>query len=75
MLSQPKSAMHKQAANFFQRHCRHLKGIVYLNSAFEKADRVQEQKCTGSQCDKNEQLTLLSQCELAFAWRNKLTAL
>jgi hypothetical protein len=49
MLSQPKSAVHKQAARLFQQHCRDLKRIVYLNSAFEKADRVQEQKRTGSQ--------------------------
>ncbi len=75
MLSQPKSAVHKQAANFFQWHCRHLKGNMYLSSAFEKADRAQEQKRTGSQCEKNETLTLLSQCELPFAGRNKLTAL
>jgi hypothetical protein len=29
------------------------RGIVNLNSAFEKADRLQEQKRTGSQYEKN----------------------
>jgi hypothetical protein len=38
---------------------------VNLNSAFKKADGSQEQKHTGSQYDKNEQLTLLSQRKLA----------
>jgi hypothetical protein len=47
MLSQTKSAVHQQAAKLFQ-HWRHLNGNYYLNSAFEKADRLQEQKRTGS---------------------------
>jgi hypothetical protein len=42
------------------------KGIVNLISAYEKADRLLEQKRTGSQYDKNEQLTLESQLKLAF---------
>jgi hypothetical protein len=46
MLSQPKSEVLKQAAKLFQQHWRHLKGNYELNSAFEKADRLQEQKRT-----------------------------
>jgi hypothetical protein len=49
MLSQPKSAVLQQAAKIFQHHWRHLKGNFELNLAFEKADRLQEQKRTGSQ--------------------------
>jgi len=43
MLSQLKSAVLLQAA----KHWRHLKGNYELNSAFEKADRLLEQKRTG----------------------------
>ncbi len=49
MLSQPKSAVHQQAAKLFQQLWRHLKGNYDLNSAFENADRLLEQKRTGSQ--------------------------
>ncbi len=49
MLSQPKSAVHQQAGKLFQQHWRHLKGNYDLNSAFENADRLLEQKRTGSQ--------------------------
>ncbi len=54
MLSQPKSAVYKHAARLFQQYWRHgtSKGIVKLNSAFEKADRLLEQKRTGIQYDK-----------------------
>jgi hypothetical protein len=44
--------------------------ILNLNSVFEKADRLLEQNHTSSQYDKNEQLTLLSPCKLAFTGRN-----
>ncbi len=44
MLSQPKSAVHQQAAKLFQQHWRHVNGSYDLNSAFEKADRLLEQK-------------------------------
>jgi hypothetical protein len=49
MLSQPKSAVLQQTAKLFQKHWRHLKGHYDLNSAFENADRLLEQKRTGSQ--------------------------
>ncbi len=52
MLSQPKSAVHQQATKLFQQHRRHLKGNYDLHSAFEKADRLLEQKCKGSQFTK-----------------------
>jgi hypothetical protein len=55
------------------RHWRHLKGNYKLNFAFEKADRLGylNQGRTGSQYDKNAQLTsFLSQRKLAFTWRN-----
>ncbi len=47
MLSQPKSAVHQQAAKLFQ-HWQHLKGNKNydLNSAFQKADRLLEQNLT-----------------------------
>ncbi len=48
ILSQPKSAVHQHAAKLFQQHWRHLKRNDGLNSAFEKADRLLEQKRTGS---------------------------
>ena len=51
------------------------KETLNLNSAFEKADSSLEQKRTGSQYDKSEQLTLLSQRKLAFTGRNMLMAL
>jgi hypothetical protein len=43
MLSQPKSAVHQQAAKLFQQHWRHLKGNYDLNFAFELADRLLEE--------------------------------
>jgi hypothetical protein len=49
MLSQPKSAVHQQAAKLFQQLWRHLKGNYDLNSAFENADRLLERKHSGSQ--------------------------
>jgi hypothetical protein len=49
MLSQPKSAVLQQAAKLFQQHGRHLKGNYELNTAFEKAERLLEQKRTGGQ--------------------------
>jgi hypothetical protein len=57
ILSQPKSAVHQQAAKLFQ-HWHHLKGNYDLNSAFEKADRFLEQKRTGSQFHYIAPLTL-----------------
>ncbi len=41
--------MHQQVAKLFQQHWRHLKGNYDLYSAFQKADRLLEQKRTGSQ--------------------------
>jgi hypothetical protein len=49
MLSQPKSAVHQQAAKLFQQHWRHLKRNYDLNSAFENAYRLLEQKRTSCQ--------------------------
>jgi hypothetical protein len=49
MLSQPKSEVNKQTAKLFQQHWRRLKGNYDLNSAFKNADRLLEQKPTGSQ--------------------------
>jgi hypothetical protein len=47
MLSQPKCAVHQQAAKLFQQHWRHLKGNYDFNSAFYlNADRLLEQKRT-----------------------------
>ncbi len=43
MLSQPKSAVHQQAAKLFLQHWRPLKGNNDLNSAFDNADRFLEQ--------------------------------
>jgi hypothetical protein len=51
------------------------KGIVNLHAAIEKADRLLKQKRTGSEYDRNEQLTLLSQRKPAFTRRNMLMAL
>ncbi len=48
-MSQPKTAVHQQAAKLFQDFWRHLKGNYDLNSAFENTDRLLEQKHTGSQ--------------------------
>ncbi len=45
-----------------------------LNSALQKADRLLEQKNTGSQYDQNQQWTLLSQYKLAFTGRNIVMA-
>jgi hypothetical protein len=39
----------RQVIQLFQQHWWHLKGTCDLNSAFEKADRLLEQKRTGSQ--------------------------
>ncbi len=41
--------MHQQAAKLFQQQWWHLKGNYDLNCAFEKADKLLEQKHTGSQ--------------------------
>ncbi len=49
MLSKPKSAVHQQPAKLFQQHWRHLKENYVRNTAFENADRLLEQKRTGSQ--------------------------
>jgi hypothetical protein len=76
MLSQTKTAVHKQAAigppSYFNSTGGISKGIVNLNSAFEN---LLEQKYIGCQYDKNEQLTLLIQCKLSFTGRKMLTAL
>jgi hypothetical protein len=40
MLSQPKAAVHQQAAKLFQQNWRHLKGNYDLNSAFEKCRQI-----------------------------------
>ena len=58
ILSQPKSAVHQHAAKLFQQHWRHLKGNYDLNSAFEKTNRLLEQKRTGSQSHYIATLTL-----------------
>jgi hypothetical protein len=58
MLSQPKSAVHQQATKLFQQHWRHHKGNYDLNSVFENADRLLEQKRTGSQFHYFAPLTL-----------------
>jgi hypothetical protein len=57
---------HSEPPSYFNSTGGTSKGIVNLNSAFEKANRLVEQKRTGSQYDKNEQLTLLSHRKLAF---------
>ncbi len=49
--------MHQQAAKLKQ-HWRHLKGNYDLNSAFEKADRLLEQKRTDRQFHFTVPLTL-----------------
>ncbi len=49
MFSQPKSAVHQQTAKLFQQLWRDLIGKCDLNPTCEKADRLQEQKRTGSQ--------------------------
>jgi hypothetical protein len=41
--------VHQQVAKLFQQHWRHLKGNYDLSFAFEKADRLLEQKRTVSQ--------------------------
>jgi hypothetical protein len=55
MLSQPKSACAPAGRQFISVGSNSIR-IVNLNSAFEKVDRLFEQKHTGSQYDKNEQL-------------------
>jgi hypothetical protein len=57
MLSQPKSACAPAGSQFISVGGNSIR-IVNLNSAFEKVDRLFEKKYTGSQYDKNEQLTL-----------------
>ncbi len=61
MLSLAKSAVHQQSAKLFQQHWRNLKGNYDLNSVFEKADKLLEQKPTGSHLYYNtgRQLTIL----------------
>ncbi len=49
MLSQPKSAVHQQAAKLFQQHLWHLKGNYDLNPSFKNVDWLLDQKRTGSQ--------------------------
>ncbi len=48
MSSQPKSAVQRLAAKLFQQHWRHLKGNYDLNSTFDMADRLLEQKRNSS---------------------------
>jgi hypothetical protein len=71
MLSLSKSAVLQQSATLFQQHWGHLKGNYDLNSAFEKADRLLEQKRTGSHFYYNtgRQLTILSQQQFAVTER------
>jgi hypothetical protein len=51
MLSQPKSAVHQQSAKLFNNTggTSNSNGIMTSNSSFENADRLLEQKRTGSQ--------------------------
>ncbi len=58
MLSQPKSVVHQQTAKLFLQYWRHLKENYDLNSAFENADGLLEQKRTGSQFHYTAPLTL-----------------
>jgi hypothetical protein len=53
-------AVHQQPAKLFQQHWRHLKGTNDLSSAFENADRLLEQKHTGSQFQYIAPLTSLT---------------
>jgi hypothetical protein len=55
-LSQPKSTVHQQAARLFQQHSHPLKGNYDLDSAFENADRLLEQKRTLYTTQQNESL-------------------
>jgi hypothetical protein len=57
-VNQPKSAVHQQPAKLFQQHWRHLKGNYDLNSTFENADRIIEQKRTSIQFHHIAPLTL-----------------
>jgi hypothetical protein len=43
------STAHQQAAKLFQQHLRRLKGNDDLNSTFENADRLIDQKRTSNQ--------------------------
>jgi hypothetical protein len=52
MLSQPKSAVHQQAAKLFQQHQRPLKLNYDLNSAFDYADRLLEKSALAVTCTK-----------------------
>ncbi len=63
--------VHQQAAKLFQQHWRHLKGNYGLNSAFEKADRLLEQKCTGSQFHYIGPLTFLYKPTCVGIYRKK----
>ncbi len=71
MLSQPKSAVHQQAAKLFQQHCMAVpqRELHNLNSAFEKADRLLEQKRKRSHLSQNRQLTILRQRQFASTGR------
>jgi hypothetical protein len=57
MLSQPN--LHCTSRQVFKQHWRHLKGNYAFNSAFEKADRLLEQKRTGCQLHYIAPLTLV----------------
>jgi hypothetical protein len=65
MLSQPKSAVHKRAATGGTSK-KIMSSILPLKGPTDYFN----QGCTGSQYDKNAQLTLLSQRKLAFTTRN-----
>ncbi len=58
MLSQAKSAEHQQASKLFQQHLWNIKESYDLNSSFEKADRLLEQKRTGGQFHYTAPITL-----------------
>jgi hypothetical protein len=49
MFSQPKTAVHQQTAKLLKKTMAAPQREIYLNSAFEKADRLLEQKRTGRQ--------------------------
>jgi hypothetical protein len=63
--------VHQQAAKLFLQHWRHLKGNYELKSAFEKSDKLLEQKRNGSQFHYIAPLVfIVSQPGLAFTARN-----
>jgi hypothetical protein len=70
MLSQPKSALNKRAATGGT-----SKEIMSSILPLERQTDYLNQWRTGSQYDKNAQLTLLSQRKLAFTGRNMKMAL